>query len=65
MWTLSQLKSLVGGFSPRIPGLSPSAIHVGLVMDNVTVNENYFPVFRVFVRHHFAIAPLCHPGIVS
>jgi hypothetical protein len=40
------LRSLVAGFSPRRPGFAPGSIHVGFVVDKVTLGQVFLRVLR-------------------
>jgi hypothetical protein len=40
------LRSLVTGLSPRRPGFAPGSIHVGFVVDKVTLEQVFLRVLR-------------------
>jgi hypothetical protein len=40
------LRQLVAGLSPRRPGLDPGSVHVGFVVDKVTLGQVFLRVLR-------------------
>jgi hypothetical protein len=45
-WVVPWLRSLVGGLSPRRPGLAPGSIHVGFIVDKVPLGQDFLRVLR-------------------
>jgi hypothetical protein len=45
-WAVPWLRSLVAGLSPRRPGFAPGSIHVGLVVEKVSLGQAFLRVLR-------------------
>jgi hypothetical protein len=65
---MPQLRRLVVSFSPRCCGFNPRYVHVGFVVDKVTLGQvfsEYFCFSCQFSFPKFSISLICHPGLVQ
>jgi hypothetical protein len=60
-----QLKRLVAGFSPRLPGFKPGSSHVGFVVEKVALGQVFFgyfgfpcqSTFHLLLHNHHHLSP--------